>query len=432
MTNNNKTNKENWTPRPHAIVFGDEDVDGVCSAAIVGRRYDLDNVEFIFVNARSLGPKLNKRIETLSDTQYNKTLDVFIVDVGINKANIKSIEESVTYLVEHNARVYYFDSHSNKYKGKPLLLYLRRANAHVFHGKIGSAAASIVQDFLGDDQTKRLRLLGALSDREIRLTRRYRHEKGGLRALQAAVAWGAWQDKVFLDKITRRLIKNPQIDLESDRDIIQYAIKANNHRDNLLRHVFRRGKVLEISQTPRILAVTVLDRDDFGKARGTIAGRLAGEWGAAIILITRAVNDNNAYAVTVRNSYAHKLDLEALGQLSRTKNSGGSKGAYRLTIKKDNLLIFLSKVQAWSRDLTPPWLAKNVPKQYFKKGKRGKRNKKRYKHPRNNSSHTRSERRSKSQYAGNKERKPTNGSHQTESSKSTNSDSEVVDLTDLE
>jgi hypothetical protein len=373
MSQQNSDSTDSWTPRDRAIIFADEDVDGVCSAAIVGRKYPNDKSEFIFVNARSLGDQLKDRIQQLNFQQLQTDLDVFIVDVGINKANIKSIEDSVTELVNKNIRVYYFDSHSNKYKGKPLMLYLRRAKANVFHGKIGSAAASIVQDFLGTEETKRLRLLGALSDREIRLTRRYRHEKGGLRALQAAVAWGAWQDKDFLDKITRRLIRNPSIDLESDRDIIQYAIKANNHRDNLLRHVFRRGKVLEISQTPRILAVTVLDRDDFGKARGTIAGRLAGEWGAAIILITRAVNDRNSYAVTVRNSYAHKLDLEALGQLSRTKNSGGSKGAYRLTIKKDNLLIFLSKVQAWSRNLTPPWLAKNVPKQYFKKKKQRSR-----------------------------------------------------------
>jgi len=420
MTNDN-SNNQTWTPRSRAIVFGDEDVDGVCSAAIVGRRYDQDKVEFTFVNARSLGNKLKQRIENLTDVKANQDLDIFIVDVGINKANIKSIEESVTFLVQHKARVYYFDSHSNKYKGKPLLLYLRRAEAHVFHGKIGSAAASIVQDFLGTEQTKRLRLLGALSDREIRLTRRYRHEKGGLRALQAAVAWGAWQDKPFLDKVTRRLIKNTQIDLESDRDIIQYAIKANNHRDNLLRHVFRRGKVLEISQTPRILAVTVLDRDDFGKARGTIAGRLAGEWGAAIILITRAVNDANSYAVTVRNSYAHKLDLEALGQLSRTKNSGGSKGAYRLTIKKDNLMIFLSKVQAWSRNLTPPWLAKNLPKQYLKKGKsKSKKKNYRVRGKKNGNGKQRSSEKS--------DKPPVKG----KSSNGKKSSDEVVDLTDLD
>lgn len=375
MTDNASTLTNEWTPRPNAIIFADEDVDGVCSAAIVGRKYAREQSEFIFVNARSLGQQLSQRVQSLTDKEANKQIDVFIVDVGINKANIRSIEQSVTFLVNHNIRVYYFDSHSNKYKGKPLLLHLRRAQANVFHGKIGSAAASIIQDFMGTEETKRLRLLGALSDREIRLTRRYRHEKNGLRSLQAAVAWGAWQDRGFLDKITRRLIKNPNLDLESDRDVIQYAIKANNHRDNLLRHVFRRGKVLEISQTPRILAVTILDREDFGKARGTIAGRLAGEWGAAIILITKAVNDKDAYAVTVRNSYAHKLDLEALGQLSRTKNSGGSKGAYRLTIKKDNLLIFLSKVQAWSRNLDPPWLAGNLPKHYEKRGKKTTRQK---------------------------------------------------------
>lgn len=440
MTNNNN-NSENkqWRPRERAIIFGDEDVDGITSAAIVGRRYDLDHVEFIFVNARNLGDKLKKRREDLSDKKANASLDVFIVDVGINKANIKSIEESVTFLVQHNVRVYYFDSHSNKYKGKPLLLYLRRAKANVFHGKIGSAAASIVQDFLGTEQTKRLRLLGALSDREIRLTRRYRHEKGGLRALQAAVAWGAWQDKDFLDKITRRLIKKPQIDLESDRDIIQYAIKANNHRDNLLRHVFRRGKVLEISQTPRILAVTVLDRDDFGKARGTIAGRLAGEWGAAIILITRAVNDDNAYAVTVRNSYAHKLDLEALGQLSRTKNSGGSKGAYRLTIKKDNLLIFLSKVQAWSRNLTPPWLAKNLPKQYSKKKKKSKsHSKKREKSQKRKKSQERQVEKKISKPSqitssnGKSQEKPLEKKVSSKKETKSSSSTEVVDLTDLE
>ena len=247
---------------------------------------------------------------------------------------------------------------------------MRRTNANLFHGKIGSAAASIVHDFLGAEETKRLRLLGALSDRELSLTKRYKHEKNGLRALQAAVAWGAWKDEAFLDMITRRLIENPNLDCENDVDISKYALVANNHRDNLLKHVLRRGHVLEISQTPRILAVMVLDREDFGKARGTIAGRLAGEWGGAIILITKAVSDEDAYAVTVRNSYSHKLDLEVLGQLSRTKNSGGSKGAYRLTIKKDSLFIFLSKVQSWSRNLTAPWFVQNSNRQKFKRKRR--------------------------------------------------------------
>lgn len=352
-------NNNSWTPRSKAIIFADEDVDGITSAAIVGRRYK--NCEFIFVNARSLGNKLKNKVSDLLEEKSNYDVDVFIVDVGINKANIQNIETTVTQLVNKGARVYYFDSHSNKYDGKTLLVNLIRANVFVYDGKIGSAAASILQKYLGSEETQKLRLLGALSDREIKLTNKYKNEKHGLRALQAAVAWGAYKDTAFLDKITRKLMKNPDLDLESDRDILEYAIKANNHRDNLLRHVFKKASVISISETPRILAVIVLDRNDFGKARGTIAGRLAGEWGAAILLITKSVSEGDSYAVTIRNSYNHKLDLEILGQLSRTKNSGGSKGAYRLTIKKDNLLLFLAKVQEWSNRLPPPWNMKRSP-----------------------------------------------------------------------
>ncbi len=357
MDKNLLLNDNLWTPRSKAIIFADEDVDGICSAAIVGRRYN--NCEFIFVNARTLGTKLIQNISKQEELKmdYNN-IDIFIVDVGINKANIMSIEKSVTLLVKKGTRVYYFDSHSNKYDGKTLLTNLKRANVYVYDGKIGSAAASIIQKYLGNEDTQKLRLLGALSDREIKLTNKYKNEKQGLRALQAAVAWGAYKDTMFLEKITRKLIKYPDLDLESDRDILEFAIKANNHRDNLLRHVFKKASVLTISETPRILAVMVLDRNDFGKARGTIAGRLAGEWGAAILLITKSVSENDYYAVTIRNSYNHKLDLEILGQLSRTKNSGGSKGAYRLTIKKDNLLLFLAKVQEWSNRLPPPWYMK--------------------------------------------------------------------------
>lgn len=348
------TNNNTWSPRAKAIIFADEDVDGICSAAIVGRRYN--DCDFTFVNARTLGVKLKQIFSDLIEKKVEyENIDVFIVDVGINKANIQSIENTVTQFVRKGSRVYYFDSHSNKYDGKTLLTNLKRANVYVYDGKIGSAAASIIQKYLGDEETQKLRLLGALSDREIKLTNKYKNEKQGLRALQAAVAWGAYKDTMFLEKITRKLIRYPDLDLESDRDILEFAIKANNHRDNLLRHVFKKASVLTISETPRILAVMVLDRNDFGKARGTIAGRLAGEWGAAILLVTKSVLENDSYAVTIRNSYNHKLDLEILGQLSRTKNSGGSKGAYRLTIKKDNLLLFLAKVQEWSNRLPPPW-----------------------------------------------------------------------------
>ena len=223
--------QKEWIPRQNAIIFGDEDVDGITSAAIVGHRYNLENVEFVFVNARTLGNKLHERISEFQNLEKNQEIDLFIVDVGINKANIDIIEKSLTILVKNNVRVYYFDSHSNKYKGKPLLSHLRRTNANIFHGKIGSAAASIVHDFLGAEETKRLRLLGALSDRELSLTKRYKHEKNGLRALQAAVAWGAWKDEAFLDMITRRLIENPNLDCENDVDISKYALVANNHRD---------------------------------------------------------------------------------------------------------------------------------------------------------------------------------------------------------
>ncbi|MCY3411258.1 MAG: hypothetical protein INQ03_06415 [Candidatus Heimdallarchaeota archaeon] len=356
MNNDLLANANSWIPRSKAIIFADEDVDGICSAAIVGRRYS--SCDLIFVNARTLGDKLKITVSEIEENNLSYDIDVFIVDVGINKANIQSIENSVTFLVRKGTRVYYFDSHSNKYDGKTLLINLKRANVFVYDGKIGSAAASIIQKYMGTEETQKLRLLGALSDREIKLTNKYKNEKQGLRALQAAVAWGAYKDTQFLEKITMKLMRNPDLDLESDRDILEFAIKANNHRDNLLRHVFKKASVLTISETPRILAVMVLDRNDFGKARGTIAGRLAGEWGAAILLITRSVSESDSYAVTIRNSYNHKLDLEILGQLSKTKNSGGSKGAYRLTIKKDNLLLFLAKVQEWSNRLPPPWYSK--------------------------------------------------------------------------
>lgn len=354
----NSLQKSEWNPRGKAIIFADEDVDGVCSAAIVGRKYDSLSCKFVFVNARNLVDALKTEIEILETSSDKEDVDVFIVDVGINKANIRGLEKFATALNDMGVRVHYFDSHSNKYKGKDLLLYLIRANVNVFNGKIGVAAASLVQDFLGTDETQRLRLLGALSDREVQLTNRHKLEKAGLRSLQAAVAWGAYKNIEFLDKITRRLMRHPGLDLENDKDIIEFSIKANNHRDNLLRHVHRRGRMLQLSETPRILLVSVLDRTDFGKARGTIAGRLAGEWGAAIILITRSSTDRNSYAITVRNSYIHKLDLELLGQLAKAENSGGSKGAYRLTIQKDDLLTFLSKVQAWARQVTPPWFVR--------------------------------------------------------------------------
>ncbi|MFV2014864.1 MAG: hypothetical protein ACC656_05530, partial [Candidatus Heimdallarchaeota archaeon] len=224
----NKTlKKSEWTPRSKVYIIADEDVDGVTSAAIVGRRYDNAECKFTFVNARNLGTALEVQLNALKKLNGHNEIDMFIVDVGINQANIKSIGKSTSEISKLGVRLHYFDSHSNKYKGKNLLLYLVKAKAHVFNGKIGVAAASIVQDFLGTNETSRLRLLGALSDRELQLTNRYKSEKTGLRALQAAVAWGAYKNPEFLEKITRRLIRHPDLDLQSDKDIIEYSIKAN-------------------------------------------------------------------------------------------------------------------------------------------------------------------------------------------------------------
>ena len=63
--------QKEWIPRfrQNAIIFGDEDVDGITSAAIVGHRYNLENVEFVFVNARTLGNKLHERISEFQNLE---------------------------------------------------------------------------------------------------------------------------------------------------------------------------------------------------------------------------------------------------------------------------------------------------------------------------------------------------------------------------
>ena len=352
-----------WVPRKTAVIFADEDVDGLMSATIVARRY-LGNFQIKFVTARSLPDALQRFKRTLKkriqkDENYVKELDIFVVDVGINRASIEDFAESAVYFRRLGIRVLYFDSHSNKYNGLTLLPKLEEAGVKTYLGQIGTAAASVIQDFMGTEETVRLRKLGALSDREVSFNemREMLPEKEGLRMLQAAVAWGAWKERSFLHRISWELAHNVQLDFTKHQEIIEYSNFANKHRDRLYRHVLKKSEILELSVNPRILAVFCLDRNDFGKARGTIAGHLAGEWSAVILLITHN-ETKQFYSISIRNHYRLKVDLERLGQLALAKSAGGSKDAYRITLRRDKLIPFLVAIQQWAYSLKPPWVRK--------------------------------------------------------------------------
>ncbi len=355
-----------WVPRNSAIIFADEDVDGLMSGVIVAKQYP-DSYQLKFVTARSLTDAMRRFLHKVESSNYDvdlEDLDVYIVDVGINRGSIHEFAEIARRMRALGMRLLYFDSHSNKFNGKTLVPILEDAGVIVHLGQIGTAAASIIQEYLGTPDTERFRKLGALSDREISFNeaRDMLHEKEGLRMLQAAVAWGAWKRRSFLHRISRELIANPNLKFTTHKEIIELSRKANKHRDKLYRYVVRHADVLEVSHNPRILAVFCLDRNDFGKARGTIAGHLAGEWGAVIIFITPDEMPNY-YSVSVRNHYRIKVDLERLGQLAMAETAGGSKGAYRITIEKDKLMKFLIMVQQWTYSLRPPWIRRREKRQ---------------------------------------------------------------------
>ncbi len=359
-------NNQSWVPRNSAVIFADEDVDGLMSAVIVAKQYP-DSYQIKFVTARSLTDSMRRFLHKVETSQAQisdlSDLDVYIVDVGINRGSIREFAELARKMNSLGIRILYFDSHSNKFNGQTLVPALEDAGVIVHLGEIGTAAASIIQEYLGTPDTERFRKLGALSDREISFheARDMLHEKEGLRLLQAAVAWAAWKKRSFLHRISRELVSNPNLRFASHKEILELAKKANRHRDRLYRYVVRNADVLEVSHNPRILAVFCLDRNDFGKARGTIAGHLAGEWGAVIILVTPDEMPNY-YSVSVRNHYRIKVDLERLGQLAMAETAGGSKGAYRITIEKDRLIKFLILVQQWTYSLRPPWIRRREKK----------------------------------------------------------------------
>jgi len=125
------------------------------SATIVARRY-LGNFQIKFVTARSLPDALQRFKRTLKkriqkDENYVKELDIFVVDVEINRASIEDFAESAVYFRRLGIRVLYFDSHSNKYNGITLLPKLEEAGVKTYLGQIGTAAASVIQDFMGTE-----------------------------------------------------------------------------------------------------------------------------------------------------------------------------------------------------------------------------------------------------------------------------------------
>ena len=352
---------KNWVTRENAVIFADEDVDGLMSAVIVAKRY-LKHFQIKFVTARSLTESLRRFIRAhKKNTVPGSNLDIYIVDVGVNQASIHELEDYSKEMTSLNMRVMFFDSHSNKFEGRSLLPGLKKAGVNIFLGRIGTAATSIIQTHLGTKETIRLQKLGALSDREINFSDMDAMfaEKKGLKMLQAAVAWGAWKEREFLHQISREIIYSVNLDFSTHKKVKEYAELAGKRRVQLYKHVINNAKVLELSANPRIVAVFSLDQIDFGKARGTIAGQLAGEWATVLLLFTKD-SANNTYNISIRNHYKLNLDLEVLGQLIKVKSAGGSKGAYRITLQDEDLIPFLTATQEWAYTQKPVWFKRNA------------------------------------------------------------------------
>jgi oligoribonuclease NrnB/cAMP/cGMP phosphodiesterase (DHH superfamily) len=106
---------------PSVCISHKEDVDGICSAALVKAAFDISKV--VLVDYANLISRLDKVADTLDKIEH-----LFICDLGLSKKNEQKFAELLHRIVSTGAEVTYIDHHDIS---KETLQALKKANVRL-------------------------------------------------------------------------------------------------------------------------------------------------------------------------------------------------------------------------------------------------------------------------------------------------------------
>ncbi|HJU95314.1 MAG TPA: DHH family phosphoesterase [Nitrososphaera sp.] len=317
---------------PSFCISHKEDVDGICSAALIKAAFDLSKV--ILVDYANLIPRLEK-VATMLD----KIEQLFICDLGLSKKNEQKFTELLQRIVSRGAEVIYIDHHDIN---KETLQALKKADVTVIRTIEECTSIQVYTRYMKKlpDHAAFFAAMGALTDymenKPLASAIVSRFDRQFLMLESTALSYmisSNQHDDPFLIKMVETLakMKYPH-DIKGGFDMAEkYAKKVANAVESIQESIVKLDNIAYAPSTVELSSSMVVNF-------------VLGSSGKSAAMVYKLKDDIKSYVVSIRGSANCKVHLGRLtnGIASELGGSGGGHDrACGAVIPKANLQKFI-------------------------------------------------------------------------------------------
>jgi len=317
---------------PSFCISHKEDVDGICSAALVKAAFDISKV--ILVDYANLIARLEK-VATMLD----KGERLFICDLGLSKKNEQKFTELLHKIVSSGAEVIYIDHHDIS---KESIHALKKADVTLIRTNEECTSVQVYTKYKKElpDHATFLAAMGALTDymedKPVASTIVSRFDRQFLMLESTALSYmisSNQHDDPFLTKIVDMLtkMKYPH-DIKGGFDMAEkFAKKVANAVHSVEDSVV---KLENLAYAPSTVELS----------SSMVVNFVLGSSGKPVAMVYKLKDDIKSYVVSIRGSAECKLHLGRLTNDIATDlggSGGGHDRACGAVIPKPNLQKFI-------------------------------------------------------------------------------------------
>lgn len=317
---------------PSFCISHKEDVDGICSAALVKAAFDISKV--ILVDYANLISRLEK-----VETMFDKIEQLFICDLGLSKKNEHRFTELLQKIVSSGAEVIYIDHHDIS---KETLHALKKADVTVVRTIEECTSMQVYAKYKKKlpDHAAFFAAMGALTDymenQPLASTTVSRFDRQFLMLESTALSYmisSSQHDDPFLLKIVETLakMKYPH-DIKGGFDIAEKFAKKVA------------AAVESIKESVVILDNLAYAPSAVELSSSMVVNFVLGSSGKPAAMVYKAKDDVKSYVVSIRGSANCKVHLGRLTNDIASElggSGGGHERACGAVIPKANLQKFI-------------------------------------------------------------------------------------------
>lgn len=317
---------------PSFCISHKEDVDGICSAALIKAAFDISKV--ILVDYANLIPRLEK-VATMLD----KIEQLFICDLGLSKKNEQKFAELLQRIVSTGAEVIYIDHHDIN---KETLQALKKADVTVIRTIEECTSIQVYTRYMKKlpDHAAFFAAMGALTDymenKPLASVIVSRFDRQFLMLESTALSYmisSNQHDDLFLIKMVETLakMKYPH-DIKGGFDMAEkYAKKVANAVESIQESIVKLDNIAYAPSTVELSSSMVVNF-------------VLGSSGKPAAMVYKLKDDIKSYVVSIRGSANCKVHLGRLTNDIASElggSGGGHDRACGAVIPKANLQKFI-------------------------------------------------------------------------------------------